>query len=541
MKGLLTSKRDIGKIAFLKVRTIFGDIDITVKDKEYLKSLKNVHLGSYIEFLGDIEEKEHGKKSIETLSLLKPLNITFEKPPLEYESLDDQYKLDFLLDNRSASVRMRRSVQLAKISSFIVLSYTEYMKSIGATYILTPHLTTYGIEGGADLFPVEYFGSTAFLSQSAQMYKQIMVGAIPRVFSISPCFRAEKSSTTRHLSEIHQLEYESHMIEGDDVLKISIEFIEKVVTGLKDQGLAGDISESVYEITFEQAKDLSKKEGIISKDDDLSTEEEKFIGAYINENFGKDIVAITKWPKAARPFYSFSDENGITNTFDILIKGTEVCSGGQRINKYEDLIRSMKENEIEPKSMGFYEEAFRYGMPEHGGFGFGIERLVYAIVGSENIRECVLFPSDMKRVGGRKIELPVIFGGDDIRSFAKSMSKTAWVEGISGDLVKSIILKDKKNNVFMLVLPIDDKIDFKKLRDTCGKVEFAPKDFIEEKFGLVVGDVPPYGCLAGIETFLSVRISSFERISFSTGRIGEHATMKIVDFEKNFQFQYCEC
>lgn len=544
INALVTGVRNIGKICFVKTRSHIGVSLLVFTKKDLIQDIKNVNIGSYINFSGELVSGISKECDLECKNPnISILNENRNVPPVDYSKSELSDGLESQLDNIPVSIRAEQKVNTTLAISKIFSTYVEYMnKDIKATYFIHPHLTNYGTEGGSEMFEINYFDTKAYLTQSAQIYKQMFVGSLSRVYSISPCFRAEKSSTTKHLAESNQLEYEAHIQNSwEESMEVAANFVMKAFKQVKGMKCFSDISEidGYHRMKFDEVKNILKKIDVVGDDDsDISSEEEKAISSYVIDKYGKRMLSITHWHKNTRPFYSFNNNDGTTNTFDLIIDGVEICSGGQRIHSYEELKKSMEESGVNPAKMSQYLESFKYGMPLHGGFGIGLERLCAAILSKRNIRDINHFPSDMKRIGGVKIKERVVTGGNNIRSKAFCSIKGIQ-EGQQGVSVKSLIVANKNNEHFLLVIPEEKRLNVVSVKEACnGRVHFADPDEIKNKYGLIVGDVPPFGDIIGIPMFLDESIDNYSTISFSTGKIGEHAYASLHDFKQAMNFQY---
>lgn len=526
--AMINGCRNLGKIMFLTVRCPDGKCQIILKDKSKIDAISSLHLGSLIKFCGELKPVINKNFQYEAVNpdidIIKCHN---KAPSIDYSKLELSESVGFRLDNISLSLRSENYIKKVKFISDLCMLYMKYMQEKSALFFITPSITTGGTEGGADLFEFDYFSRNACLVQSGQLFKQIMLCSAPRVFSLSTCFRSEKSHTNRHLSESRQFEYES-LINKDwkEVIEVAVNFIYKASSL---NGCEHEIS-SYKEMTFSEVKQALKKIGVFSEfDDDISSEEEREIGRYVLENYGSRLIVITHWPVSSRPFYSFV-ENGQTNTFDLILDGVEIASGGQRIHYSEDLKKSLESKGISSAGMEQYLDVFENGILPHAGFGMGVERLVMTLLKESNIREVTMFPSDSKRAGGIRLKSYAITGGEKIREKAFEMIDGISTEA-SGFPVKSLILKNKLGENFLAVCPLDSKIDTNKLKSFCnGRVSFEDSEDIKNKYGLTVGSIPPFGDIIGIPMIMDESVIKHDRISFATGRIDENASANLSEF-----------
>ena len=286
----------------------------------------------------------------------------------------------------------------------------EVMNDKQFVQVFTPKIGASGAEGGATLFTVDYFGKPAYLAQSPQLYKQILMSTgLDRIFEIAPAFRAENSNTNRHVTEFISFDAEMSWINSmQDVMDMMEEVVDRVIRGIKDRGekwlkiLGKDIQVPVRPYPVLKYADCLKMvndAGLPLKDgDDLGTEGEKIVGDVMAEK-GYDLYFIAEYPEAAKPFYIMEiDGTPYSNSFDLDFKGQEISSGGQREHRYDRLVARMEKLGLDPEDFDFYLDAFRYGMPPHGGWGIGIERLLVKLLDLPNIREAILFPRDPSRL-----------------------------------------------------------------------------------------------------------------------------------------------
>jgi len=300
-----------------------------------------------------------------------------------------------------------------KVSSTIAQSFAEYLLSVGFTQIFTPKIVSEGAEGGANVFKMDYFGKEVYLAQSPQFYKQIGVGIYERVFEIAPAYRAEKHNTSRHLNEFISLDVEMGFIKGqEEVMELEMNLLRHIITSVREKcGHELDLLEAhlpslpgkvpVYRLS--EAHELLYKENLTADhrgEDDMAPEEERAICKYAKETFDSDFVFITHFPAAHRAFYAMNDpeDPSLTLSYDLLISGIEITSGGQRIHKEEDYRKKMVERGMNPDNFKFYLDTFRNGMPPHGGFAIGLERITAFFLGIANVKEASLFPRDINRV-----------------------------------------------------------------------------------------------------------------------------------------------
>jgi nondiscriminating aspartyl-tRNA synthetase len=355
---------------------------------------------------------------------LNPANVELEatdvqiatRPTLHPLPLDTSKKelhADFstILDLRPLSLRHPRERALFRIQAGIFNQFGRYLSEIGFTRICSPKLVFSGAEGGANVFKIDYFGRLAYLAQSPQFYKQMMVGVFGRVFEEAPVFRAEKHNTSRHLNEYISLDIEMQLAEGFmDIIQVEAHALNSILEDLREAcrpelellGVKLPRLDEVTALEFPEAKEIVFKESGMDhrSEPDLSPEEERLISQYAKDKWDADFVFVTHYPSAKRPFYAMNDpmRPELTLSFDLLFRGMEITTGGQRLHRYEDYVSKMTARGMDITAFEPYLQTFKYGMPPHGGFGLGLERLTAKLCGVENIKACSLFPRDLDRL-----------------------------------------------------------------------------------------------------------------------------------------------
>ena len=412
-QGRILKKRDLGKICFLELADFSATIQIVVDKPELLARLQDLHPQSIINVSGVVNTGPNNVLEIhaEEISIIKNVSETAN---LELQTKEIKENLDTQLKHRAIGLRHKNNQAIFKVQAKILQAYREFMTNLGCTEIFTPLLLASSSEGGAEIFHVDYFDKQATLAQSAQLYKQIMVGVYDRVFGLSKCFRAELSNTRRHLTEGSQLEFEFGYIEGLSTILEHQEnavrhMLQKIYTDCQTE--LGTLNaphllipqDKFPSYTFQQACDILNQKFKIDTTDwnDLSTEAEKLLCQYARDTYKSDFIFITHIPKGA--FYAYRDDKGTIHNVDLLCKEMEISSGGRRIDDYSQLRMSIIAAGMDPKDFNEYLSIFKFGMPPHGGFGMGLERLTMLMCNVENIRQSTLFPSDPQRVASQHI------------------------------------------------------------------------------------------------------------------------------------------
>ncbi|MBI1755327.1 aspartate--tRNA(Asn) ligase, partial [Candidatus Azambacteria bacterium] len=321
-------------------------------------------------------------------------------------------ELPTLFDFRALTLRHETVRSIFKVAHTMLAAYAQIMRETEFTEIKTPKILGAASEGGANFFALDYFGTPAFLAQSPQFYKQMCVGAFERVFEVGPVFRAERHFTTRHVNEYVSLDAEMGFIESErdvmDALERTVRHIFSEVGAHHQAELKLHnaqlplMPEKFPAMKLADLKAIIKKEygHEISKDTDIDPQGEAYVCQYAKEKFNSDFIFVTHYPRAYRPFYTMpsSDNPEETRGFDLLFRGIEIATGGQRIHDYGELVKNIKAFKLNPSDYAFYLQAFKYAMPPHGGWGMGAERLVYKLLGLSSVKEAVLFPRDVKRL-----------------------------------------------------------------------------------------------------------------------------------------------
>jgi nondiscriminating aspartyl-tRNA synthetase len=566
LRGWLNNLRSFGKLNFLILRDRTGLCQIVIKDSEQGKTLSHLQPGSVLKITGTVASAAQVPLGVEVIDPSIEIEVAIrEALPLEYYKPDIPSDLEHILDNRSVALRNRKIQAVFKIQAEIAHAYRLYMHDVvKAVEYFSPNMVGASSEGGAEFFNVDYFGYTATLAQSSQLYKQIMVGVNERVFALAPFFRAEPSHTPRHLSEGKQLEFEmgffEHWHEILDIQENAIKFIvqylhahcSEQIALLDNQIIKAPAGVPFPRLTFEEAQELYfKRTGIDERQEtDLSPAAERELCAYAQEEHGTDLVFVIDWKTVKRPFYAFPNEINpeLTNTFDLLCAGTEITSGGQRRHTYDSMVEGILIKGMNPENFTDYLDIFKYGMPPHGGFGMGLERLTMTLLKLKNIREVSLFPSDPKRIAGNRIRAKVFFGGENIRNEIIHLLKdrdmpfkhlvheptptsedSARVRGTKMEEgVKSLIVRGKNSKKnYQFNIPSHLKLDMKAVAECVGeKCEFEDPEVIRERYGLIIGGVPPCGQLLNMDTFFDESIKKLHTVAFNCGLPSESIVMQ---------------
>lgn len=404
LKGWVHETRDLKKVRFLILRDISGRIQVTGVDgktnPETFELLDNLNRESVVEVIGELKECAQAPGGKELL----PESITMiaeAQNPLPIDVSDySKTELPLRLDNRFLDLHSTRTQAIFKIQSTIMQAYREFMIKEGAIEAMFPGIIGSSSEGGTETYKMKYFEKEAYLSQSCQLYKQMLACSMEKVFTIFTVWRAEKHNTVRHLNEARQMDYEEAFADDKKVMDVMgrcVQFIvQKVIDDRSEEleilKVKAEVPKIKY-ITFAETKEIMKKEGVVMPKHDLSGEAEK----KLEELYPNTLTFVTDWPLAGKTFYIMPDGEN-SKGFDAIWKGVELTSGGQRIHIPELLEERLKVHKLNPKDFKAYIDSFRFGAPPHAGWGMGLERITMLLLGLKNIREAVLFPRDRDRL-----------------------------------------------------------------------------------------------------------------------------------------------
>ena len=412
MNGAVHNIRDMGEFAFIILRKAEGLVQCVYEEGKTEFDLKDLKEESAVEVTGVIAPEERAPQGFELrLTGIRVLSQPSEVMPIAINKWKMNTSLETRLSLRPVSLRNVRERAKFKIQEGIVRGFREFLSSQGFTEVHTPKIVSRGAEGGANVFKLNYFNKKAELGQSPQFYKQMMVGVFDRVFEVAPVFRAEKHNTTRHLNEYIGLDFEMGYIDSfEDVMAMETGFLKYTMELLKSEykkeldmlGIDLPSISQIPHVRFAEAKQLvsEKYNRKIRNPFDLEPEEEVLIGRYFKEEYDSDFVFVTHYPSKKRPFYAMDDpeDTNVTLSFDLLYKGLEITTGGQRIHDYQMILEKMEKRGMDPEDIKDYLMIFKYGMPPHGGLGIGLERLTMRLLDEQNVRETSLFPRDVTRL-----------------------------------------------------------------------------------------------------------------------------------------------
>ena len=414
VRGWIQDTRNMGGISFIVLRDRYGTVQLTLPkkkvDPEMFATITKLPRESVVSVTGEVKASNQTELGLEII----PSSYVLESEagvPLPMGVIDKvNVEMDTRLNNRFMDLRKPEIRAIFELKAMMVELIEEAVRENGFIQVYTPKINAAGAEGGAELFKIQYFDRPAFLAQSPQLYKQILMSTgLDRVFELGPAFRAEQSNTNRHVTEFISFDGEMSWIENEEEVMRMIEtVIDHVLTGLRERGkkqleiLGKEINVPArpYPIlTYSECLKIVQDGGLPLKEgDDLGTEGEKIVGDVMAEK-GCDLYFIAEYPEEAKPFYIMEkDGTPYSFSFDLDYKGQEISSGGQREHRYDRLVARMEKKGLNPEDFSFYLDAFKYGMPPHGGWGIGIERLLVKMLDLGNIREAILFPRDPARL-----------------------------------------------------------------------------------------------------------------------------------------------
>ena len=408
VKGWVHRIHDLGRVAFVMLRDKTGMIQLVMEEDQ----VNNLRLETAIQVSGTcrMNPKAPGGYEITAATVTIIGKPDYEVLPFPVNK-EQPVHLETRLDHRTISLRTPKARAPFQVQQGIVEAFRQYLTGLHFSEIHTPKIVSAGTEGGSEMFTVKYFDTRAFLAQSPQFYKQMMVGAgFERVFEIGNAYRAELHNTWRHLNEYVSLDLEMGFIEHEEeimaleegFMRFLMEYLQNhYQESLKLLDVTLPAVNPIPRISLAEAQAvLAEKFGKASPPGNLDAEGEIQLSQYIKNLYDSEFVFITRYPTAKRPVYTmpYKEDPTVTRSFDLLFRGLEITTGGQRIHDYQQLMDNMKRFGLNPEPFTFYTETFRYGMPPHGGLAIGLERLTMKLCGLSNIREATLLPRDLKRI-----------------------------------------------------------------------------------------------------------------------------------------------
>ena len=410
--GVIYNVRDMGDFAFVILRKVNGLIQCVYQkngseDEKHLLKVENS-----VRVTGDVNDEPRAVNGIELIvKSMELLSAPKEDLPLSV----NKYKLNIALENemviRPVVLRNEQRRSIFKLQEGLVRAFRQYLEDNDFTEIFTPKIVAAGAEGGANIFKLEYFGKKAFLAQSPQFYKQMLIPIYERVFEIAPVFRAEKHDTARHLNEYVSVDFEMGFINDfydiinmeTGMIKFAFKYLqENYAQYLKKLSVELPVIDEIPCVRFKDAKEMvaAKYNRKIRDPYDLEPEEERLISELFKEEYGSDFVFVTHYPVKKRPFYAINDpeDEKYTLSFDLLFRGMEITTGGQRIHDYDMQAAKMIDKGLNPEDFESYLMLHKFGCPPHGGLGMGLERFLMKLLDEKNIRATSMFPRDTARL-----------------------------------------------------------------------------------------------------------------------------------------------
>jgi nondiscriminating aspartyl-tRNA synthetase len=418
VQGWIHKKRLLGGLTFINIRDRSGLTQATFENKEEVEKLRGLQIGTVLSVTGEVFEESRAPGGAELRNPTLVVEVPVIDPPaIEIDKPIDHKSdnLDTLFENRVLNIRNLQEQKIFRIRADLTRYIREFLHGHEFVEIDTPKLLAGATEGGAEVFKLDYFGKTATLAQSPQFYKQIMVGAFERVYEIGHSYRAEPSATTRHLTELTMLDIEMGFVEGhDEVMDMVSDMTQTVLKRAYDEH-TDDLRSlqapelklpedgKVQRFTIAEIHEMysAATKTVTTDEKDLTPDEERWIAEHARKNLGSDLVYAVRFPVAAGKFYhKFDHEDDTVLWGDLLFRGLEIATVPLRENNYEKMIEQMKTAGLDVDADGFkyYLQAFKYGLPMHGGCGFGIDRLVQKTIGLNNVKEATLFPRDINRL-----------------------------------------------------------------------------------------------------------------------------------------------
>ncbi|NLZ45068.1 MAG: aspartate--tRNA(Asn) ligase [Clostridiales bacterium] len=402
--------RKMGSISFIVLRTGRDIIQTVYSAEKCSDGIDGLREGYFVHVTG--KAKENGRELLGyeiELQSIALISTSAQEYPLKISQGKLNCSLDVNLDNRTVSLRNPYERAVFKIQDAVVAGMHKFMRKNGFTEIHTPKIVSQGAEGGANIFRLDYFQKHAFLNQSPQFYKQAAVAFFDRVYEIAPVYRAEKHATSRHINEYIGLDFEMGYIDSMyDVMNMETAMIRNIMKYIAKHCqreiklLEIDMPwiEEIPCLTFTQALELLRGNEGGGKKFDLDPEDEVKLGEYAKEKYNSDFIFITHFPSSKPPFYAMDSREDPREAykFDLLFRGLEITSGGQRIHDYDEQVAKIKAQGLDPVDFESYLESHKYGLPPHGGLGIGLERFVMKLCGLGNVKNASMFPRDINRL-----------------------------------------------------------------------------------------------------------------------------------------------
>jgi nondiscriminating aspartyl-tRNA synthetase len=413
LAGWLHRLRHLSNVSFLVLRDSKGTAQIVVEDAALVEQLAALHQESVlaVEGLAVAELQAPGGVEIQA-PVVEVLAPSEGPPPFDLFRPAIKAQLPTILDHAAIALRHPRRRAVFRLSAAAMHGFRRTLRGLAFVEIQTPKIVGGSTEGGANVFPVEYFERRAYLAQSPQFYKQVMVGVFERVFEVGPVFRAEPHDTPRHVNEYVSLDAElGFIVDHTTVMAVVTRVMRGMLAALQEEAADAlrllevalpEVPETIPAIHFAAALERIRQETgeDVRAEPDLAPAHERRLGEWAQREYGSDFLFVVGYPMAKRPFYTHPDpaRPQYSNSFDLLFRGLEVTTGGQRLHRYQEYLAALQAISQDPAPLAWYLEAFRHGMPPHGGFAIGLERWIARLIDAPNVRETTLFPRDLQRL-----------------------------------------------------------------------------------------------------------------------------------------------
>lgn len=413
LAGWLHRFRQLSAVSFLILRDAKGLAQIVIEDAELAAQIAQLFNESVIEVEGLVVAVPQAPGGVEIHApSVQVISPAAAPPPVDIFRPVLKATLPTILDNAALTLRHLRQRAIFRLNAATMAGFRSTLCGMSFTEVQTPKIVASATESGANVFKIDYFGKAAYLAQSPQLYKQVMVGIYERVFEVGPVFRAEPHDSPRHLNEYVSMDLEFGFIKDHTtVMELLTRVLQGMVDAIKtlapaDLALLGitlpEIPATIPAIHFADALEMIWREtGEDARNEpDLAPAHERWLGEWAKKTYGSEFLFVTGYPMVKRPFYTHPDPQRpqFSNSFDLLFRGLELVTGGQRLHRYADYLAALAERGLKPEPFEWYLEAFKYGMPPHGGCAVGLERWVARLIDAPNIRETTLFPRDIHRL-----------------------------------------------------------------------------------------------------------------------------------------------
>jgi len=413
LAGWLHHQRQLSKLTFLLLRDRTGIAQVIVDQPELIQEVAALQTETVLDIEGRVIESAQAPGGVELHEPeLRVLSPAAAPPPVDLRLGRLKEQLPTQLDHAPVSLRHPRKRATFEVAAASIAGFRSALDRLGFTEVQTPKIVGSATEGGANVFGIDYFGRPAYLAQSPQFYKQTMVGVFERVYETGPVFRAEPHDTPRHLAEYVSLDAELGFIEDHStVMAVARDAVAGMVSGIGERAAGAvellrlalpEVPAEIPHLHFREAQEMIEEAtgDPVVGEPDLAPAHERWLGEWARSEHGSDFVFVVGYPMVKRPFYTHADpaRPEFSNSFDLLFRGLELSTGGQRLHRYDDYLAALAARGEEPEAYEPYLEAFKHGMPPHGGFAIGLERWVARIVEAANIRETTLFPRDLTRL-----------------------------------------------------------------------------------------------------------------------------------------------